>query len=192
MWQKEADWAAEFERLGIRRHGEFTFYSGRKSNVKYDFDYLYKIPSMHSRACHDLLKKSQLEIEPENTLFVGPERGGISIAYELARQCGAKSAYTRKRTFCFELDECFRPDPGNVVVLCDDVLTTGKSFAQSCTAIERFGVPVSFCEKTLVFVNRSGFGKVCLWPHAHPQTYLHNRDIVALVETNEPGWASIN
>lgn len=192
MLQRKTDWEIEFKSRGVRREGEFTFYSGRKSNVKYDFDYLYKIPSMYSNACQDLLEKARLKIEPENTIFVGPERGGISIAYELARQCGAKAAYTRKTTFSFELDECFRPDSGNVIVLCDDVLTTGKSFTQSCTAIGRFGARVSFCEKTLVFVNRSGFGKVCLWPHAHPQAHSHNRDIIALVETNEPGWASIN
>ncbi len=190
MWRGKMDWGTEFERLGVRRvkkDGDFIFYSGRHSNVKYDFDYLYKHTDLYSRACHDLLKKACLNIDPKKTCFVGPAYGGISLAFELARQCGARAAYARKITFGFDIDECFKPEPGDVIILCDDVITAGTSLAKVRSAIERHGIKVIFHEKVLVFVNRSGCNSFCLWPHARPPGFLHQRSIVALVETNEPG-----
>ena len=187
MWSKKIDWLAEFDRIGVRQVGQvFKMASGKYSDVKYDIDYLFRDPDLYYRACRDLLKKASRTVVPRNTWIIAPERGGISFAFELARQSGARAGYTVKKDSRFELAPCFRPAQHEQVILGDDVITTGGSVKKTYDTIRLQGSMLF--GPILCFVNRSTFPLLCMNPEAGPCPYYYDVEIVSLVETNEPGW----
>lgn len=187
MWGKQIDWRAKFDEIGARRTDNvWRFASGRYSDVKYDMDYLFRDPDLYSRACKDLLKKAGLRTAPRDFCFVFPERGGIPMSFELARQSGARAGYSIKKGSKFELEACFKPDQRHTVCLGDDVITTGGSIVKTREAIGSPG-PL-YHHKVLAFVNRTGNKVMDLIPQSRP-VYFHLYEIISLLETNEPTWS---
>ena len=91
-------------------------------------------------------------------LVAGPTTGGIILAFETARQLGVRSIFaeevrdadgaTRR-----EFRRGFRIEPGERVLLVDDILTTGGSLLAMIPAVEAMGGEIIECA---VLVDRSG------------------------------------
>ena len=87
-------------------------------------------------------------------LVVGPTTGGVVIAYEVARQLGLRGVIAeREPTGGRSIGRHFRVEPGERVLVVDDVLTTGGSIRETLDAVRRAGgEPVGVA----VMVDRSG------------------------------------
>ena len=189
---KKVDWLSEFDRIGARKTGEiWKMASGKYSGVNFDMWRLYENPDMYSRACNALLRKSGFRIvQSPDTWIIGPERDGIAMALELARQSGTHAAFTSKTMFSGAALKEFKLLDKARVLLVTDVITTGSSLVKVAAAIQQSGGTI--VRKVLTFVNRSNLKKLCLFPHADQKCNHHEFDIISLVEVNEPGWSCMH
>jgi len=93
-------------------------------------------------------------------LVAGPTTGGVILAFETGRQLGVRAIFaeevrdpdgaTRR-----EFRRGFRIEPGERVLLVDDILTTGGSLLAMLPAVEAMGGEIAEC---VVLVDRSGGG----------------------------------
>ena len=91
-------------------------------------------------------------------LVAGPTTGGVILAFETGRQLGVRAIFaeevkdadgaTRR-----EFRRGFRIEPGERVLLVDDILTTGGSLLAMLPAVEAMGGEIVECA---VLVDRSG------------------------------------
>jgi orotate phosphoribosyltransferase len=91
-------------------------------------------------------------------LVAGPTTGGIILAFETARQLGVRSLFAEEvraddGSLHREFRRGFRIEPGERVLLVDDILTTGGSLVAMLPAVEAMGGEVVEC---VVLVDRSG------------------------------------
>lgn len=73
------------------------------------------------------------------TAIIGPAMGGIVVAYELARQMGLPGMFTERVDGIMTLRRGFELQPGQKVLIAEDVVTTGKSTLETKLAIEQAG-----------------------------------------------------
>lgn len=74
--------------------------------------------------------------------FVGPAMGGVIPAYEFARQMHRKALFTERKDNEMTLRRGFEVEPGDRVVIAEDVITTGKSTLEVKTLLEAMGAIV--------------------------------------------------
>ena len=71
-----------------------------------------------------------------------PALGGVLAGYELARSLGVRSIFVEKKEDGMELRRGFKISPGEKVIICEDVITTGGSALKAAQAIEGLGAKV--------------------------------------------------
>ena len=77
------------------------------------------------------------------TAVVGPALGGIVLAYELARQLGARGLFMERRAEgAFEFRRGFTVASDDRVLLAEDVVTTGKSVKEVLEKLNATGAEV--------------------------------------------------
>src|SRR6185503_8522771 len=91
-------------------------------------------------------------------LVAGPTTGGVILAFETARQLGVRSIFTEEVKAADgathrEFRRGFTIEPGERVLLVDDILTTGGSLLAMLPAVEAMGGEIIDC---VVLVDRSG------------------------------------
>ena len=72
-------------------------------------------------------------------MLVGPAMGGILVAYELGRQLGIEAIFTERVDNIMALRRGFEVKEGMKIVICEDVVTTGKSSMEVKTLLESMG-----------------------------------------------------
>ena len=70
---------------------------------------------------------------------VGPLTGGVLVAHEVARQLGLPLAFPERMEGRMEWRRGFRICSGQRVLVCEDVITTGKSVMEVMQAVTREG-----------------------------------------------------
>ena len=62
--------------------------------------------------------------------------GGVIIGHEMGRALGVEAMFVERPTGTFELRRGFRLEPGQKVLLVEDVVTTGLSSREAIEAVE--------------------------------------------------------
>ncbi len=93
-----------------------------------------------------------------STSSSGPTTGGVILAFETARQLGVRSLFAEEVHDADggthrEFRRGFTIEPGERVLLVDDILTTGGSLLAMIPAVEALGGEIVEC---VVLVDRSG------------------------------------
>lgn len=115
---------ALFADSGALMHGHFVLTSGRHSDSYMQCAQVLRLPSHTER----LAKHIAHEFESDMIdLVVGPAMGGIIVAYEVARQLGVPSIFTERQDGQMTLRRGFVVSPGQRILVCEDVVTTGGS-----------------------------------------------------------------
>jgi orotate phosphoribosyltransferase len=65
--------------------------------------------------------------------------GGVIIGHEMGRALGVEALFVERPDGVFELRRGFRLEPGQRVLMMEDVVTTGLSSREAITAIEAVG-----------------------------------------------------
>ncbi len=118
-----------FTKAGAVLHGHFLLTSGLHSPVYWEKFRILENPEYTSRLCQMIANHfSSHAIQ----VVIGPTTGGVIIAHEVARFLGIRGIFAEKLagTDKRALKRGFRIQPGEKVLLVDDVLTTGKSIRQ--------------------------------------------------------------
>ena len=86
-------------------------------------------------------------------MVVSPAVGGIIPGYETARHLGLRSIYVEREGGQFKLRRGFGLEPGEKVVMVEDIVTTGLSSRECIAAIQAAGGEVI---AAACIVDRSG------------------------------------
>ena len=114
-----------FTEIGAYQRGHFKLSSGLHSGAYLQCALVLADPILAERLCGALAKKIGM-YEPD--IVIGPAMGGIVLAYELARAMGSRAMFTeRDKEGKMSLRRGFRVNPGDKVIVAEDVITTGGS-----------------------------------------------------------------
>ena len=131
------------EEAGAVLKGHFQYASGRHGDTYIEKFRLLEKPHVTEALCRQLSEHFR-PLNPE--LVVGPTTGGILLAHETAKHLGESiKAYfaERKEDGGRYLGRGFSIEPGQSVLVVDDVLTTGGSVRDTLDAvIEAGGKPM--------------------------------------------------
>jgi orotate phosphoribosyltransferase len=72
-------------------------------------------------------------------IVVSPAMGGVIVGHELGRALGTEAIFLERPEGVFELRRGFRLEPGQKVLMMEDVVTTGLSSREAIKAIGEAG-----------------------------------------------------
>lgn len=141
-----------FRSAGALREGHFVLSSGLHSPVFLQKNLVFMRAETTERLCRalaDKVRAAGLALE----VVVSPAVGGIIPGYETGRQLGLPSIYFEREGGAFRLRRGFTLEPGQRVLMVEDIVTTGLSSRECLQAIrDAGGEPVA----AACIVDRSG------------------------------------
>jgi orotate phosphoribosyltransferase len=96
-------------------------------------------PSRAARLASALARSLPLEIKSRIEMVVSPAMGGVIIGHEVGRSLGLPAIFVERPTGTFELRRGFAIEPGQKLLLVEDVVTTGLSSREAMKAIADAG-----------------------------------------------------
>lgn len=177
---------AIFRASGALREGHFQLKSGRHGDAYVEKFAVLSDPAATSELCGFWAARHR---GPEGgsrvDVVAGPTTGGVILAFETARQLGVRSIFaeeirSRDGSSTRGFRRGFRIEPGERVLLVDDILTTGGSLLAMVPAVEDMGGEIV---EAAVLVDRSG-GRPTLTSPASGRVYA----LRALWQLELPTW----
>jgi orotate phosphoribosyltransferase len=127
------DWLVRFRRYGAVQEGHFLLTSGLHSTA-YIQSALILQHTREAAALGEALAGRMRQSDPD--VVIGPALGGIIIAHEVARALGARAIFAERSDGRMTLRRGFAIQPGERVLVVEDVITTGGS-AQEVAGLVR-------------------------------------------------------
>ncbi|MEN9682552.1 MAG: hypothetical protein RLZZ427_303 [Pseudomonadota bacterium] len=150
---QDEDVLAEFRASKALLEGHFLLSSGRHSAHYLQCARVLMDPMRASRLAAAVAAKLPREIRKEITKVVAPAMGGVIIGHEMGRALGVDAMFVERPEGTFELRRGFALEPGDKVLMVEDVVTTGLSSREAIRAIEEAGGEVI---AAAALVDRSG------------------------------------
>jgi orotate phosphoribosyltransferase len=167
-----------FKDAGAILEGHFLLTSGLHSPMYWEKFRVLQYPHHTEKLCRliaEHFKKDKVQV------VAGPTTGGIVLAFEVARQLGVKSIFAEKVGEGRSFRRGFTIDPGERVLIVDDILTTGGSVVEVIEAVKKlkgdiigvgvlvdrseqtkdFGVPLFSCLRSQTVTYRPGDCPLC-------------------------------
>lgn len=163
------------EASGAILSGHFQLSSGRHSDRYIEKFNLLQWPRYTEMVCRKMADWGR-EYAPRT--IAGPTTGGILLAYEVGRQLGLRGIFAERDTGggrSFQRD--FHLEPGERVMVVDDITSTGEAVFDTIEAVRRAGgVPVC----AAVVADRSNgaidFGEVPFFAATHLDVEMQTWD----------------
>ena len=132
-----------FQAAGAYLEGHFRLTSGLHSPAYLQCALVLAHPA-HAETLGRALGSALAAIAPQRpTLVVSPAMGGLIIGHEVARALGVRHIFTeRDPERRMSLRRGFSVSPGDLVVVVEDVITTGGSTAEVVALLESQGARV--------------------------------------------------
>ena len=170
----EAAVLAEFRAADALLEGHFILSSGLRSPRYLQCARVLMDPRRGARLASALAATLPEALRARITAVVSPAMGGVIAGHEMARALGVEAMFVERPTGTFELRRGFTLEPGDKVLMVEDVVTTGLSSREAIKAIEVAGGEVI---AAAALVDRSA-GSVDLGVPFYP-----------LLALNFPTWA---
>jgi len=126
-----------FEKAGAILKGHFLLTSGLHSPVYWEKFKVLQSPPHTEQLCRMIADRFR---EQKIDVVAAPTTGGIILAFETARQLGVRGIFAEKTG---EKERAFKRgfniEPGERVLIVDDILTTGGSLRQTIAAVKKLG-----------------------------------------------------
>jgi len=123
-----------FRDAGAILEGHFLLTSGLHSPVYWEKFRVLQYPHHTEKLCRlvaEHFKKDNVQV------VAGPTTGGIILAFEVARQLGIKGIFAEKEGETRAFRRGFTINPGDRVLIVDDILTTGSSIIEVMEAVKK-------------------------------------------------------
>jgi orotate phosphoribosyltransferase len=149
---------AAIEETGALLEGHFQLASGVHSDRYLEKFNLLQWPERTAEVCRPLAEAARA-LEPRTV--AGPTTGGVILAYELARQLGLRGIIAERNPDGpgRRIQRDFRLEPGERVLVVDDVLTSGGSVRDTLEAVRLAGgEPVAVAVLVDRSAGRTDFG----------------------------------
>ena len=154
----------EFRAAEALLEGHFILSSGLRSPKYLQCARVLMDPARAERLAQALAAKIPPELRERIEAVVSPAMGGVIIGHEMGRALGRPAMFVERPEGVFQLRRGFSLEPGQRVLMVEDVVTTGLSSREAIAAIEEAGGKV-VAEAALV--DRSG-GSADLGVPFHP------------------------
>ncbi len=132
------DIEAIYKEANALLEGHFLLASGKHSNRYLQSAKVLENPQTAAKlaeALAETIRDAKIEVDT----VCAPAIGGIIAGYELARALGVRSIFVEKENGAMVLRRGFEIKPGEKVVVCEDIITTGGSALKAAEAIKKFG-----------------------------------------------------
>lgn len=96
-------------------------------------------PARGARLADALVAKMPNSIRDAIDIVVSPAMGGVIVGHEMGRALGTEAIFLERPEGTFELRRGFRLEPGQKVLMMEDVVTTGLSSREAIKAIGEAG-----------------------------------------------------
>ena len=149
----DEDVLKEFRDANALLEGHFILSSGLRSPRYLQCARVLMDPARAERIARALAAKLPDGIRSEIDLVVSPAMGGVIIGHEMGRALGRPAIFVERPQGIFEVRRGFRIEPGQKVLLVEDVVTTGLSSREAIKAVEQAGGKVIAAAS---IVDRSG------------------------------------
>ena len=120
--------------------GHFLLSSGRHSSRYCQCARLFEYPDKAEKVISIAAQKVK---DVEFDMIIGPAIGGIIAAYELGRQLNKPAIFCERENGIMCLRRGFEIKEGQKVLICEDVVTTGKSSFETAEIIKSMGAHVA-------------------------------------------------
>lgn len=139
-----------FSDTGVLKTGHFLLTSGRHSEKYLQCAQLLQYPDATQKACQELAKNfADVNIQT----VISPAVGGILVSYEMARALNTRAIFAEREDGEMTLRRGFTLQPGERVLVVEDVVTTGGSVKEVINLVKALGAEVVGVG---VLVDRSG------------------------------------
>ncbi|WP_226393520.1 orotate phosphoribosyltransferase [Ructibacterium gallinarum] len=127
---------AMLKEAGVLLEGHFLLTSGRHSDkymqcAKIFQDAKYSVP-----LCAELVEQYKNDAID---VVIGPAIGAISMSYEVGKQLGVRNIFAERENGVMTLRRGFTIEPGQRVLIVEDVVTTGGSVKEVMELVEKCG-----------------------------------------------------
>ena len=109
---------------GVLLEGHFLLTSGRHSNRYLQCAKIFQDTKYSEELCKDLAEQFK---DKGVELVIGPAIGAIQMSYEVSRHLGVKNIFAERENGEMTLRRSFSIEPGQKVLVVEDVVTTGGS-----------------------------------------------------------------
>jgi len=127
-----------YKECGALLEGHFLLSSGKHSPNYLQSARVLEDPQRAELLANELaqrIRQSGLAIES----VCSPAIGGLLAGYELARALGVRFFFTERKDGKMTLRRGFEVAPGERVLICEDIVTTGGSAMEAAQEIEKRG-----------------------------------------------------
>lgn len=125
-----------FKKTGALLEGHFLLTSGRHSNKYFQCAKVLQYPEYTEQICKiiaDHFKDYYIDT------VISPAMGGIIVGQEVARQINKRSIFAEREDKKLVLRRGFTIKPGEKVLVCEDVVTTGGSVFEVIDIVKESG-----------------------------------------------------
>jgi orotate phosphoribosyltransferase len=130
---------AEFRASKALLEGHFLLSSGRHSGHYLQCARVLMDPERAGRLAIALAQRLPRELRKEIGKVVSPAMGGVIIGHEMGRTLGVEAMFVERPEGTFGLRRGFALEPGDKVLMVEDVVTTGLSSKEAIRASEDAG-----------------------------------------------------
>jgi len=123
-----------FKKAGALLDGHFLLTSGLHSPVYWEKFRVLQFPDSTSQLCTMIARHYK---DQNIQVVAGPTTGGVILAFEVAKQLGVRSAFAEKEGTSRVFRRGFSIEPGERVLVVDDILTTGGSVVEVIKAVSK-------------------------------------------------------
>lgn len=122
---------------GVLLEGHFLLTSGRHSDKYLQCARIFRNTKYSEELCNAL---AELFADERIDVVVGPAMGAVQMAYEVSRHLGCENFFTeRDEDGAMALRRGFSIEPGQRVLVVEDVVTTGGSVKEVIELLEKAG-----------------------------------------------------
>jgi orotate phosphoribosyltransferase len=140
---------AEFRAADALLEGHFILSSGLHSPRYLQCARVLMNPARGAKLAYALADKLPADLRAQIDVVVSPAMGGVIIGHEMGRALSKDAVFLERPDGVFHLRRGFRLEPGQRVLMVEDVVTTGLSSREAIAAVGREGGTV-IAEASLV------------------------------------------
>ena len=121
---------------GVLLEGHFLLTSGRHSNKYLQCARIFR----HTKYSEELCAALAEQYKNENVdIVIGPALGAVQMAYEVSRQIGCENFFAEREDGKMVLRRGFSINPGQRILVVEDVVTTGGSVREVVEIVQEMG-----------------------------------------------------
>lgn len=136
---QDEDVLAEFRASKALLEGHFLLSSGRHSAHYLQCARVLMDPARAARLAIALTQRIPRELRKDIAKVVSPAMGGVIIGHEMGRALEVEAIFVERPNGTFEVRRGFTIEPGEKVLLVEDVVTTGLSSREAMDCVREAG-----------------------------------------------------